>query len=1019
MDPKVGLTADQITPLRGKFGPNAFPPTAFASFLTLVIGTFEDPVLIILFVAAAVSIGIGLYEDPEKGWIEGTAIFVACFAVSFITAGNDYSKQLQFLELEKASANDERCSVLRDGIIERINPCDIVVGDVMVMQAGDMIPADGIVIDDNEIAVNESTLTGEPDDLKKSKTKDCFIYSSCLVTVAEECRAVAVGVGYQSQWGMIKKNLITEPVDTPLQEKLNDMTTIIGYMGGGAAALTFVSLFIRAFVAPVDGEEPYQAIIHAAIIAVTVVVVAVPEGLPLAVTIALAYSTKKMYEDNNLIRTLAACETMGNATNICSDKTGTLTENRMTVVEGQFCDTKYNKDEFGAMNGDNAPASVKELVGSHSCVNRMAYLVYKDHEGNQLHRPNIIGNKTEGALLLMAKGWGFNDDQTRKDMFDEKRDASFSFNSQKKRSTTVVVLPSGKVRVFCKGAPDWLLNFCSGFTDKNGMTQKMTAAKRKDVDDHINEMASRALRTLCLTHRDYASVAALPKDWRENAPDDKDLVMDCIVGIIDPLRDDVKEAVATAQRAGVTVRMVTGDNINTARAIAKQCGILTEGGEAVEGPTFRNMTPVEVDKLLPRLQVMGRSSPDDKYLMVTRLNGYGLPTDEESWIKMHGDKPGKTFAKDSETLMPGMRAAWEENRPDGGEVVGVTGDGTNDAPALKAADVGLSMGITGTKVAQGASDIVILDDKFSSIVCAIMWGRSVFDNIRKFLQFQLTVNVVACAVVFIAAVSGGAPPLTAVQMLWVNLIMDTMGALALATEPPNMELLDRLPYKRTASLISLPMWRNIFVQSTFQLILICVLVFDGARLFGVHENDWCKKWESDGSTGKSWSITYSGSPASITCASFDTECPDGDGECWEDYNDNISGDFDRIEYELDCLTCKEHDYTHGTIMFNAFIFCQFFNEYNARSLTDDLDVWSGALKNPIFMGVSAVTFGLQIMLVEVGGEWLRTAPLNMNQWLITIGLGALTIPFGLLMRFIPVAEDPESFAGVKPIKVKE
>jgi len=245
-----------------------------------------------------------------------------------------------------------------------------------------------------------------------------------------------------------------------------------------------------------------------------------------------------------------------------------------------------------------------------------------------------------------------------------------------------------------------------------------------------------------------------------------------------------------------------------------------------------------------------------------------------------------------------------------------------------------------------------------------------------------------------------------------------MGALALATEPPQAELLDRLPYKRSASLISLPMWRNIAVQSVFQLILICILVFDGARMFGVHENNWCKEWESDGS-GYDKSVTYDGSTELFTCSTFDSKCADGDGECWEDVVDNISGDFDRTEYELDCLTCKEHDYTHGTIMFNAFIFCQFFNEYNARSLTDDLDVWSGALKNPIFMGVSAVTVGLQIMLVEVGGEWLRTAPLNMSQWLVTIGLGALTIPFGLLMRFIPVSEDPESFAGVKPIKVKE
>ena len=984
-----GLEIDQVAKLEERFGRNEVPLSPIESFLDLFIGAFYDPVLLLLLAAAIVSIGIGVWQDPEAGYIEGVAIFVAVFAVSLITAVNDYTKQLQFVELEKASANDERCSVLRGGEIQRINPSECVVGDVLVMQAGDSIPADALIIDSNVVYSDESSLTGESLPLKKSKDKDCFLYSSCTINEGEESRAIVIGIGFQSQWGKIKANLIAgeNNTETPLQEKLGDMTTLIGYLGGGAALCTFIALVIRAFAVPSE-EAVYKQIIHAFIIAVTVVVVSIPEGLPLAVTIALAYSTKKMYADQNLIRVLAACETMGNATNICSDKTGTLTENRMTVVRGLFGGEKYNEEEFSKIDGTNVPAHFKEFIATHCCINRVAYLMHKDADGNTLHRPNIIGNKTEGSLIIMANSWGLNDEAVKAQAVKEGRDKIFAFNSAKKRSTAVVQLDNGKVRLYCKGATEWVLKDCTHYLDKKGKSTKLDAKQREQFEKFVNEMAESALRTLCLAHRDFSSMSALPADWKDSPPDFEELTMDCIVGIIDPLRSDVKEAVATAQRAGVTVRMVTGDNIETAKAIARQCGILTEGGMAIEGPKFRELTPVGADEILPTLQVMARSSPDDKYLLVTRLNGAGIPENQEKWEAKHADKPGKTWAKDRDTLLPGYMEEWEATRPDGGEVVGVTGDGTNDAPALKAADVGLAMGITGTKVAQGASDIVILDDKFSSIVRAIKWGRSVYDNIRKFLQFQLTVNVVACAIVFIAAVTGSAEPLTAVQMLWVNLIMDTMGALALATEPPLPELLDRRPYKRTASLISWPMWRNIGFQSVFQLILLCVLLFDGPRLFGVHENEWCKKWERDSNDAQ--------------CDVFWTECPTGDGDC-HDAND-YSRDFDE-----DCLKCKEYDYSHGTIMFNTFIFCQFFNEYNARSIFDDIDVYSGALKNPIFMAVSVVTLALQVMLVEVGGEWLHTTPLSINHWFITIGLGAIAIPVGIVMRFLPMEEDPNSF----------
>ncbi|CAM9679931.1 unnamed protein product [Ascophyllum nodosum] len=1014
VDTNFGLSADQVELLREAYGPNSFPEIPMKGFCTLFAEAFHDTILLVLIGAAFVSLIVGFVEDPAEGWIEGVAILIAVLIVALVTASNDYSKELQFRALEKSSEEEDRAMVLRDGEISMLHPKDLVVGDVVVMKPGDGIPADGILFAGEGVKSNESGLTGEPDDLTKRAEADCFLFSSCTLTEvgqSADCKMIVYCVGESSQWGKIRATLVSEPGQTPLQHKLDNMAKLVGYVGVFFAVATFLALLAMIWLKH-DGERVWHHILDAFIIAVTIIVVAIPEGLPLAVTISLAYSTRKMYKDQNLIRILAACETMGNATNICSDKTGTLTENQMTAVQGWFSDKMLT--EIDIKRADSLSPQALEVLSQNITINRSCEVRFKDEEGHELHKPKVIGSATEGALVILAAEWGFNATIVKDTCFNPSRDHEYPFNSSKKRSSALIAKSDNSgLRLYSKGASETILADCTRYSTQSGEIVDMTPAKRQELEQLIVKMANGALRTLCLAHIDFASEDELEPGFELDSPDCDTMILDAIVGIMDPLRGDVKDAVATAQRAGVMVRMVTGDNINTAKAIAKQCGIFDpEYGVALEGPVFRAMSPAQVDEVLPRLQVLARSSPNDKYLLVTRLNGHGIPATEKEWLELQ-DKDGElglSFAQHKDLLLPGYVEEWKRNplRKGGhGEVVGVTGDGTNDAPALKAADVGLSMGITGTKVAQNASDIVILDDRFSSIVRAIMWGRAVYDNIRKFLQFQLTVNVVALLIVFIGALSGRDPPLNPLMMLWVNLIMDSMGALALGTEAPTLTLLDRRPYRRNSRLISKPMIRNILVQSTFQLAVLLWLLYDVNSLFsGVQEGNACM----------SWSVTdYVGEIGGYSCPDYTLfleTCVDEEFECFDEF---FSGDRftegNDDKFEDACLNCEESDYTHYSILFNVFVFSQVFNEFNSRSIFDKLNVFQGLHKNPLFIAIILVTAGLQVLIIEFGDEFTKTAPLTVRQWLITVALGAVALPLGFLMRFIPVKEDPKQFSG--------
>lgn len=824
------------------FSDNRLPVKKGKSLLQLMWITYNDKVLILLSAAAVVSLIVGMYQtfgtyhepgEPKIEWVEGVAIIVAILVVVVVGSLNDYQKERQFVKLNKKK-EDRQINVVRSGRTQEVSVYDILVGDVVHLEPGDLIPVDGIFIGGHNVKCDESQATGESDIIRKRPADDVyaaienheslrkldpFILSGSQVTEGIGT-FLATSTGVNSSYGRTLMSLQEDPEITPLQSKLNTLAEYIAKLGGAAGLLLFIVLFIEFLVRlPHNTGTPTQKgqeFLQVFIVTVTIIVVAVPEGLPLAVTLALAFATTRMLKDNNLVRHLKACEVMGNATTICSDKTGTLTENKMMVVAGtlgtssRFGGTVETpespnnskgkqvepQDSIGNTLVEDVP--VREVVSSlssdvmtllmHSIViNSTAF------EGEANGSQTFIGSKTETALLHFAKDYlGLGS------VAEERSNANvvqlIPFDSKRKCMGVVIKLNNGKYRLYVKGASEILLERCSEIIRdpvKGISSSPMGNDNRQTLTNLIDNYASRSLRTIAMVYRDFdrwpaKGARTVEGEKSEAVFEDifKTMVLLSIVGIQDPLREGVSDAVRICQKAGVVVRMVTGDNLTTARAIAASCGIYTEGGIVMEGPAFRKLGKAEMDKIIPRLQVLARSSPEDKRILVKRLKELG-------------------------------------------ETVAVTGDGTNDAPALKTADVGFSMGIAGTEVAKEASAIILMDDNFNSIVKAMMWGRAVNDAVKKFLQFQVTVNITAVVLTFVSAVSNDNEQsvLTAVQLLWVNLIMDTMAALALATDPPTPSILDRKPDPKSSPLITITMWKMIIGEAIYQLVITFLLYF--------------------------------------------------------------------------------------------------------------------------------------------------------------------------------------------------
>lgn len=1001
--PTDGLSgsAADLEHRRATFGANSIPPKPPKTFLQLVWEALQDMTLIILQVAAFVSLVLAFIEpedhdagphgkpkepgESEAGWIEGVAILVSVVIVVLVTAFNDYTKERQFRGLQNRIEQEHKFAVIRGGEVHQIAVTEIVVGDICQVKYGDLLPADGIIIQSNDLKIDESTLTGESDHVKKGEHTDPMLFSGTHVMEGSG-KVLVSAVGVNSQAGIIltllgaahtenkeqkkkkKKNKADEeaamsgnshlgnitanthveparadsivaassPAEdsnprkekSVLQAKLTKLAIQIGYVGSTIAVLTVIILVVRHLIEVFVAEgRPWrssdtQHIVNCFIIGVTVLVVAVPEGLPLAVTLSLAYSVKKMMKDNNLVRHLDACETMGNATAICSDKTGTLTTNRMTVVQSYICGVLHKSSP----RYESLPAVVADKILYGISVNS-AYTSRVMAPENPGELPKQVGNKTECALLGFVLDLGKDYQSVRDDIPEEMLHKVYTFNSVRKSMSTVIPLDGGRgFRVYTKGASEIVLKKCSFIFGANGQLENF---RQEDQDrlvrSVIEPMASNGLRTICIAYKDYILSGSNTKanevpitqepDWEDEDNIVRDLTCLCVVGIEDPVRPEVPEAIRKCQRAGITVRMVTGDNVNTARSIALKCGIIKPGDDflVLEGKELNRrirdssgeIQQALLDKVWPRLRVLARSSPQDKYNLVKGI----------------------------------IESKVRENR----EVVAVTGDGTNDGPALKKADVGFAMGIAGTDVAKEASDIILTDDNFTSIVKAVMWGRNVYDSIAKFLQFQLTVNTVAVIVAFTGACAIRDSPLKAVQMLWVNLIMDTLASLALATELPTSNLLLRKPYGRTKPLISRTMMKNILGHAIYQLTVIFLLLFLGPEIFDIDPGMGVRLSE------------------------------------------------------------------HFTIIFNTFVMMTLFNEVNARKIHGERNIFEGLLTNPIFYSILIITAVAQVIIVQYGSVFFQTKALSLDQWLWCVFFGCGTLVWGQLVTTVPTKRIPKTF----------
>ena len=880
----TGLSAQEVEASRKEHGENVLTPPAKEPLWLQFLDKFKDPLIIILIIAGLLSIGIAFYEYIGLGhgaavFFEPGGIFVAILLATGLSFYFEYQADKEFAILNQVN-DDEPVEVIRQSNTTEVPRRSIVVGDIVVLNTGEEVPADGELLEAVQLSVDESTLTGEPMCPKTTDEslfdKDATFASNHVMkgTKVMEGHGImrVTAIGDATEQGKVFEAVqIDNSVRTPLDEQLDRLGKWVAKMSYVVGACIIVGrILIYFFSSSYQGFElmPFIAyVLQTLMIAVTLIVVSVPEGLPMAVTLSLAYSMRRMLKTNNLVRKMHACETMGATTVICTDKTGTLTQNQMRVDDAQF---------YGVAPDTSA-------VTEGIAVNSTAQLDFTDPE-----HPRVLGNPTEGALLLWLNSHGIDYRKLRE---DAEITEQLPFTTERKYMATVVksALMPGKRIIYVKGAPEIVFSLCK--TAGEGATGG-------SIEKQLLEYQNRAMRTLGFAFDILDENEVAIADGKVAA---EHLHFIGITAIADPVRADVPAAVKECLDAGISIKIVTGDTPATAREIGRQIGLWTDkdtDDNIITGPEFAALTDKEVMEHVLDLKIIARARPMDKKRLVESLQKLG-------------------------------------------QVVAVTGDGTNDAPALKAAQVGLSMG-DGTSVAKEASDITIVDNSFASIGKAVMWGRSLYQNIQRFLLFQLTVNVTACLIVLIGAFMGTESPLTVTQMLWINLIMDTFAAMALASLPPSESVMADKPRNRQAFILNRPMLSEILGVGGFFFVMLFffLLVFK-------HTDVQCLT--------DMMSIDYAALFAGVGSLSF-----------WTD--GHLS------EYEL-------------TLLFTIFVMTHFFYLFNARAF----ETHRSALHFKGCRGllyISGIIIAGQVVMVEtpVLQQFFNVIGLSLQDWIIiTIG----------------------------------